>query len=268
MFKSNFHTHTKFCDGADTPEELIQRAIELGFSSIGFSEHSCGDFEGFFGMSAENQTEYISEILALKEKYRGKIKVFCGIEADTFSDINRADFDYVISSVHYVKCKEKHLSVDASAKEEEANVKEFYDGDFELYAEDYFAEVYRGVKKSRPDIIGHIDLVMKFCDINFRSESSRYLAAAEECIEKAVKICPVFEINTGAIARGYRKTPYPSESLLKLIKKHGGEIMINSDCHSKENLDCGFETAEALAKKLGFTRRAVVTEKGIEFVEI
>ena len=36
------------------------------------------------------------------------------------------------------------------------------------------------------------------------------------CIPKNVKgKIPLFEVNTGAIARGYRKTPYPSEFLIK-----------------------------------------------------
>ena len=38
--KQNLHTHSTFCDGKDTPEEMILRAIELGFNSIGFSGHA------------------------------------------------------------------------------------------------------------------------------------------------------------------------------------------------------------------------------------
>ncbi len=268
MINSNFHTHTRYCDGADTPEEIIERAVELGFASLGFSEHSYGICDEIFGMTAENQEKYRAEILMLKEKYKDKISIFCGIEADSFSNINRTDFDYVISSAHYVKKAESYLSVDLSAEEETKNVEQLYGGDFDSYAEDYFNEVYRGAEKSRPDIIGHLDLVMKFCDINGRTETPRYLAAAEECIKKTVKICPIFEINTGAVARGYRKTPYPSEKLLRLIKKYGGEIMISSDCHDKNSLTCEFEAAEALAKKIGFTKRAVITQNGIEFVKI
>lgn len=34
--KQNLHTHTCFCDGKDTPEELIQEALKRGFDSLGF----------------------------------------------------------------------------------------------------------------------------------------------------------------------------------------------------------------------------------------
>ncbi len=36
---ANFHTHTVFCDGRNTPEEVVLSAIEKGFSAIGFSGH-------------------------------------------------------------------------------------------------------------------------------------------------------------------------------------------------------------------------------------
>ena len=39
-YRQNLHTHTTFCDGKDTPEELVEAAIAKGFDSIGFSGHS------------------------------------------------------------------------------------------------------------------------------------------------------------------------------------------------------------------------------------
>ena len=38
--ESNYHTHSTFCDGADSPEELVIEAIRLGCPEIGFSGHS------------------------------------------------------------------------------------------------------------------------------------------------------------------------------------------------------------------------------------
>ena len=43
--KANYHTHTVFCDGRNTPEELVQEAIRLGCPEIGFSGHSYTSFE-------------------------------------------------------------------------------------------------------------------------------------------------------------------------------------------------------------------------------
>ena len=34
----NLHTHTCFCDGKDEPEEMVKKAIDLGFSVLGKHE--------------------------------------------------------------------------------------------------------------------------------------------------------------------------------------------------------------------------------------
>ena len=71
---SNFHTHTVYSDGKDTPEDIILEAIRMGCSEIGFSDHSYTDFDISYCMSRENTAEYKREIKRLKEKYKGKIK--------------------------------------------------------------------------------------------------------------------------------------------------------------------------------------------------
>ncbi len=37
---SNFHQHTTFSDGKNTPEEVLQSALARGMEAIGFSDHS------------------------------------------------------------------------------------------------------------------------------------------------------------------------------------------------------------------------------------
>jgi histidinol-phosphatase (PHP family) len=39
MIRSNFHTHTLFCDGKNTAEEMVQQALANGFEQLGFSGH-------------------------------------------------------------------------------------------------------------------------------------------------------------------------------------------------------------------------------------
>ena len=82
MAPSNYHTHTCYCDGADTPEELILEAIRLGCPAIGFTGHSYTPFDLSYCMTLENTERYNEEIPRLKEKYKGKINVLFGIEQD------------------------------------------------------------------------------------------------------------------------------------------------------------------------------------------
>ena len=61
-----------------------------------------------------------------------------------------------------------------------------------------------------------------------------------------------FEINTGAMSRGFRKEPYPSALLLRELNQMGGTIMINSDSHRTDTIGWQFETAARLAADCGF----------------
>ena len=67
---SNLHTHSTFCDGKSTPEDVVLSAIEKGFCSIGFSGHAHIDFDQSYCM--RDTDGYIAEIKRLKDKYKDK----------------------------------------------------------------------------------------------------------------------------------------------------------------------------------------------------
>ena len=101
IYKQNIHTHTKFCDGKNTPEEMVERAIELGFDTIGFSGHSNTQFDIDWHMTPENNQLYIDEIKRLKEKYQGRIDVLLGLEYEMYSGTSAEGYDYVIGATDY-----------------------------------------------------------------------------------------------------------------------------------------------------------------------
>ena len=49
--KANLHTHTTWCDGKNTAEEMVRSAIESGFDVLGFSGHSYTSFDESYCMS-------------------------------------------------------------------------------------------------------------------------------------------------------------------------------------------------------------------------
>ena len=74
----------------------------------------------------------------------------------------------------------------------------------------------------------------------------------------------VFEINTGAIARGYRTTPYPSDFILKEMKNADCKIIISSDCHDKNFLTNYFDESLLLLKACGFSEVYTLTKSGFK----
>ena len=74
MELKNFHTHTTYCDGKNTAEEMILAAINQGFTALGFSGHSHTSIDPSYCMTTDETRRYIDELKALREKYRKKVK--------------------------------------------------------------------------------------------------------------------------------------------------------------------------------------------------
>ena len=262
MIKTNYHTHSVFCDGNDTVFDMSQTAYEKGFSHLGFSGHSY--MENARAETMDNQTliKYYDQVNRCKETFDGKLNIYCGLEQDCFSLKSPIKFEYLIGSVHNVKKDGKLLFFDSGIAQTQTIIEQEYSGSYLAFAKDYFSTVENVIDMTGADIIGHIDLCSKFNERLNNSQSEEYLEYAQKAVDKLLKTGAVFEINTGAMARGYRTSPYPSIEILKMIYLGGGKIMINSDCHKKEFLDFGFDVAVDLAKKVGFDQTYIFTKDG------
>lgn len=241
MILRDFHIHTVFCDGKCTPEEAVKAAIKKGLLQVGILTHSHVTFDDCC-ISLERVPEFLDEIRRIKEKYRGIIEVFCGIEADIFTDMPLENFDYVIGSVHYLKHGERFISVDNTPQMLMHMIDEFHDGDFYSCAEDYFKTVSLWAKKKMPDIIGHFDLIKKFNKyIPFDPNDKRYISAWKSSADALLPLNIPFEVNTGGISRGWIDEPYPSYEIAQYIKSKGGRLILSSDAHSAENICYEFD---------------------------
>lgn len=248
---SNYHTHTTFCDGKNTVEEIISGAIEKGFSSIGFSGHGYTPFDHSYCMT---DTEgYIREISCMKEKYDGKIEIYCGVEEDAFSYVNRNDFDYIIGSSHYFCVNNKYYPIDSNYDCFKKCL-ELFDYDAIKLAKAYYTTFVDYILKRKPDIVGHFDLITKFDEIDTMRflNNEQYLKIARHHLDIASKTGVLFEVNTGAMSRGARKTPYLGADLLHILKKNEAGLVLSSDCHSVENLDFRFDEMEKMLRDAGF----------------
>lgn len=252
-YKQNLHTHTAFCDGKNTVEELVQRAIELGFDSLGFSGHIYKECVGS-SMTKQDIPLYKQEVSRVKEKYRDQIAVWLGAELDLFADEEKAGYDYTIGSVHCLRIDGRIVDVDKKADKVKQILDEYFSGDGMAFAKAYYRTVAELSKIGEFDIVGHFDLVSKHCEKYhfFDDESEEYKHAALEALHAVAEKNKVFEVNLGCIARGYKSTPYPAPFLLKELKTLGCGVVLSSDCHNKELLDAHFAEGEAYVKSCGF----------------
>ena len=75
-------------------------------------------------------------------------------------------------------------------------------------------------------------------------------------------------MNTGAISRGYRTSPYPSKALLKEFLVNGFKPVISSDCHDKNFVDCYFDESAKLLKEVGFKSQCALINGKFEEISL
>ncbi|MBP3752480.1 MAG: PHP domain-containing protein, partial [Pyramidobacter sp.] len=92
MILEDFHVHTPWCDGKDTAETIVRRALELGMTRLGFSGHAHTPCDESYCMSAEKTAGYQREIESLRAGYADRITILCGVEQDLYSDLPADSF--------------------------------------------------------------------------------------------------------------------------------------------------------------------------------
>lgn len=266
IFRSCAHNHTVFCDGKSTPEEMVLRAIELGFVSLGFSGHGYAPYDPT-GMPRKDEIKYREEVKRLRKVYGDKIEILLGVEHDALMPYDNYPYEFMIESVHNLYKDRYVYSVDWDQPHLEDAIR-VHGGDIYDYCKVYFDTCAETYLHSPAQIAGHVDLVCKFNEKTplFDENDPRYLGPAFEALDCALEKGMIIEVNTGAMARGYRTTPYPNPAILKRVKEKGGKVMVNSDCHDAKNLLFGYEDARELLLRCGFDSAVILRKQGFEEV--
>lgn len=244
----DLHTHTNFSDGKNTPEEMVRAALEKNMACIGISDHSYTRMDASYCLQKEQVPEYQRIIGQLKEKYTDRIRILCGVELDACSDISTQGFDYVIGSAHHIDLGEDYVPVDWTADRLIMGAQRCFGGDIYALIEAYYRTISTFARKKGIDIIGHFDVVTKFNenDAMFDAQHPRYKKAWMDAADQLLTLDVPFEINTGAISRGYRTSPYPALPIAQYIKSRGGRFILSSDTHSTENLCYEFDKWQSI----------------------
>lgn len=274
MHITNLHTHSFYCDGINSPEEMVLAAIDNKFYSLGISSHGPVLKETDWNIKNDKIEEYIETVLHLKEKYKDKIEIYLGMELDYIPGIGFTDqclelmkrLDYYIGSVHYLgKFKNGLLwTVDYNFEGLLKGIEESFQGNVRLAVETYYYEISEMAEKFQPPIIGHLDLIKKSNKNNilFDEKESWYVETVKNCLNVIQKTSSAIEINTGGIARGFTKEQYPSNFILKMIKEKNIPIVINTDAHSVEGISYKLNEMYKLIYNMKFKEVTYLTKNG------
>ncbi len=257
--KYNFHSHSQYCDGRDTMENIVKSAVQSGFKHLGFSPHSPIPIPSPCNMSSDNVQSYINEIERLKATYNDEISIYCSMEIDYLDDWNANNdyfqnlpLDYKISSVHFIPsfCNEGYVDVDGSFENFRIKMQKHFYNDIEGVIISFYTQTLNMIEAGGFDIIGHFD------KIGFNANSFKpgveneewYKSLVREVFDAIMDNNYFIEINTKAFEAHNRF--FPDYSFWNLLKKYDAPILFNTDVHFPHLVESGRQQAIELYNKL------------------
>jgi len=250
---TNYHTHSTWCDGKDSPRKMIQAAVAKNFAAIGFSSHAMlPEDDTDWVLTPEKAVRYAAEIRALAAEYKDVIRVLCGVEADyvrgganpdrkTYAAISP---DYVIGSVHFVVAPDgARVPVDNEPGLLFDGIRDHFGGDAQAYVRAYFAQEREMVAQFDFDVVAHPDLVRKFNvkHPHFDETADWYREELVKTADALAASGKLTEVNTGAISRGWLNDAYPSAAFRELLRARGVRFVLSADAHVADAIDCAFD---------------------------
>ena len=252
MIRTNYHPHTTWCDGRDTPEAMVQSAIAKGFDTLGFSSHVSFPEKEATVLDPAKGADYAADVRRVAAKYADRIRVLLGAEADyipgtttpeksRYADLGLA---YLIGSIHYVIAADgARVPVDHTPTLLADGIRDHFGGSAENFIRAYFRQQREMVASFDFDVVGHLDLVRKFNAKHpyFDERADWYRAELEATADAVAASGKIAEVNTGAISRGWMDDAYPSAAFRDLLRARGVRFILSSDSHAAETVDCAFD---------------------------
>lgn len=261
LMKNNYHTHMYLCRHAiGSVEDYVEKAIELGFTSLGMSDHA--PFESLkdrsIRMHQSDYPLYLDMCNQAIHKYRNDIKVYKALEIEYFPEHDMMyrcylnELDYLALGQHYIKDVTQPNQLRSTYRlTTHEHIQTYVDTLIEAIDTRYFA------------FICHPDLML----FNIDAFDDFIYHESERLIIKAKESRMPLEINVNGIRKGMRMTPagnrylYPRREFWEIVKKHQPRVIISSDAHEPSSLyDSEVEIAYRFAASLG-----IKVEEALDF---
>ncbi len=258
--KANYHTHTPRCQhAAGTEEEYVLAAIESGFDVLGFADHTPYHYESGYvsgmRMREGELPEYIEKVRAAGEKYKGKIRVLCGLECEYFPDLfgwileqkQARGLDYLILGNHHDTTDEFGGFYFGGATEKE-------------HLKRYAQMTVKGMETGEYLYLAHPDVILS----QYPEFDEHAKAMAREICRAAKAMGMPLEYNMlGCLYWGgsrFKGLGYPCHKFWEVAAEEGVQCVIGVDAHQPAHLRNTelFEKSAAFLRGLGLERKEML----------
>ncbi|KAJ3165118.1 histidinolphosphatase [Geranomyces variabilis] len=231
-------------------EEVVLRAIELGFHTYGLSEHvprsrmqdlypeeaalTCADLMRTF-------KEYAVEARHLQAKYADSITLLVGAETElihsaTLDELDQlraaVPLDYLVGSVHHVAGYPLDFDVPRYREAEAAC------GGAEGLFSAYFDAQEKMLRRVQPLVVGHFDLVRLFNPHHTLSED--IWTRIRRNVDTILEYGGLVEINSRAWKKGLQDA-YPQRDILQYMMTRGVKFTLSDDSHGPADVGMHYD---------------------------
>jgi histidinol-phosphatase (PHP family) len=253
-FPCDTHVHTRRCGHAGgLDHEFVEAAIERGLAAVALTDHAPfywlppDQRDPGLAMTSQELPRYVEDVLALADRYRGRIEVLLGIEADYVpgheEDLVRLleahPFDVVLGSVHFVE----GWLVDAPSSLARLGAgQDEVDRIWSRYAELLMAAAGSGLF----DVLTHIDLPKKFG----HRATLPFGGRQEEVVRSVGKSSCAVELSSAGRRRPVGED-YPAPELFRDLVGAGVPFVLASDAHAPAEVGYAFDDLVRAARDEG-----------------
>lgn len=248
----NFHSHTQFCDGRASMEEMAYAAIKCDMLHYGFSPHGPIKCESPCNMSFDSVGKYFDEFHRLQEMFSDKINLYASMEIDYLNKdfgphidyFQRLNLDYRIGSVHFVK-NQDGIPIDCDGRFErfKQRLNDAFRDDIRYVVEKFYEQVLTMIEMGGFDIIAHFDKIGHNASLAKPGIEDEHWY--QSLVNDVIDFCKwkniIVEVNTKALTE--HKRLFPSTRWLRKVITSELPLVINSDAHYSDKINTGRDEA-------------------------
>ena len=269
IIHSDNHVHTSFStDSQESMFHMLQKALDLGFSSICFTDHMDYDFPAIFTKKKENKNpflfnmdDYLIEIQRMRKQFPS-LNIRQGVELGlkpsalkpALQLTDSYALDFIIGSTHLADDMDPYYPVFWEGTEENPGIHRYYEATLENINLPFSYDVY-----------GHLDYILRYTptmkhlqqehqntDSYLETQCKIHAEIMDEILRRIIDTGHGIEVNTAGLKYGLGH-PHPHEWILTRYRELGGEIITTgSDAHEQKHLGYEFALLPTLLKQCGF----------------
>lgn len=248
------HMHTPLCRHAEGhPREYVAEGVEAGLKGVIFTCHSPmpNRFSHAVRMRPEQFDEYVELIAEGAQAAPEGFEVRLGMESDFFPGMEawleelhqRADFDYILGSVHW------HIPEYRAA---------FFHGDLDALEVQYFEHLAESAESGLFDSLAHPDLVK-----NAGPDSWNFAARQDDIARALDRIAATgvaMELNTSGLHKPVPEMN-PGPKMLAMMAERAIPVVLGSDSHVPWRVGADFDEALSMLAESGFDEVSVFEKR-------